>query len=173
MADLNHPLEPVVAVHRSVWSAIWAGVFTFLTIWFVFGALFLAIFARSADFDVAISIWGIVLTIIAMFIAGRATGQLAGVTRSIDGAGLGMVMFGLAVVASMFVLVVGANVIAGGAQTAGTAHASAVVEIFSDFGWAFFIALFLGWIAAMAGASSAHKQLAQPSMQHQAELHHA
>ena len=95
MSDLNTTVGTIPA--RFHWGAIWAGVFTFLSIWFVFGSLCLAIWAGSPNLNVALSVWGIILTIIAMFVAGRATGQLAGVTNSHEGTVLGMTMFGLAV----------------------------------------------------------------------------
>jgi hypothetical protein len=83
-----------------------AGVFTFLAIWFVFDALCLAVWAGSPNLNVAFSVWGIILTIIAMFVAGRTTGQLAGVTNSRDGLLLGMTMFGLAVTSASVVWLV-------------------------------------------------------------------
>jgi hypothetical protein len=165
MVDLNTQLEPAAVLTRPNWGAIWAGVFTFLAIWSVFGALCLAIFASSASLSIAMSVWGIILTIIAMFVAGRTTGQLAGITNSREGVMQGMIMFGLAVTSTLFIVVIGATAF-GNTQVTGTAHGS-LLGIFSDFGWALFVGLFLGWLAAMAGASSAHKDLPHPALQHQ------
>lgn len=92
VSDSNAQLEPAVLTHLN-WGAIWAGVFTFLAIWSVFGALCLAIFAKFASLNIALSVWGIILAIIAMFVAGRTTGQLAGITKSREGVMHGMIMF--------------------------------------------------------------------------------
>jgi hypothetical protein len=152
MSDLNTSVVTIPA--RFHWGAIWAGVFTFLAIWFVFGSLCLAIWAGSPNLNVALSVWGIILTIIAMFVAGRTTGQLAGVTTSREGTLLGMTMFGLAVVSAgvCFVLAFG--------RTRGldVAPGATVPAMFTNYGWALFIGLFLGWLAAIGGASSAHKE---------------
>jgi hypothetical protein len=146
-------------------------VFTFLAIWSVFGALFLAIFAGSANLNMALSVWGIILTIVAMFVAGRTTGQLAGITNSGEGAMLGMVMFGLAVTSALLIMVIGSAAF-GGSPVAGAARSSHVLGIFTDFGWALFVGLLLGWLAAMGGASSAHKELRHP-VGMQPEVRHA
>jgi len=172
MTDLNHTLDSAATIHRPLWSAVWAGVFSFLALWFVFGTLCVAIFAGTANFTVALSVWGIILTIIAMFVAGRATGYLAGVYNSRDGAMLGTVMFGLAMVAALFVLVTSANWM-GASRTLGETHLLLLTpaSLVANFGWAIFVALLLGWVAAMGGASTAHKELAHPAAMQQREVH--
>jgi hypothetical protein len=80
-----------------------------------------------------------------------------------------MVMFGLAVTSALLILVVG-DAVFGGILAAGTAHGF-LLAVFSDFGWALFIGLFLGWLAAMAGAFSAHKVLSHAAVQQ--EVRHA
>jgi hypothetical protein len=165
MADSTTQLEPVAVLTRLNWGAIWAGVFTFFAIWSVFGALCLAIFASSASLSMALSVWSIILTIIAMFVAGRTTGQLAGITNTREGLMQGMIMFGLAVTSALFIVTIGATAFSN-IQVSGTVHSS-WLGIFSDFGWALFVGLFLGWLAAMGGASSAHRELSHPAMQHQ------
>ena len=166
MSDSNTQLEPAAVLTHPNWGSIWAGVFTFLAIWSVFGSLCLAIFARSASLSIAMSVWGIILTIIAMFVAGRTTGQLAGITDSREGVMHGMIMFGLAVTSALFIMIVG-GISFGSTQLSGAAHSSYLLGIFSDFGWVLFVGLFLGWLAAIGGASSAHKELPHPGMQHQ------
>ena len=166
MSDSNTQLEPTTVPTRPNWGAIWAGVFTFLAIWSVFAVLCLAIFARSASLSIAMSIWGITLTIIAMFVAGRTTGQLAGIASWREGVMHGMIMFGLAVTSALFIMVVGGTAFES-IQVSGGARSSYVLDIFSDFGWALFAGLFLGWLAAMGGASTAHKELPHPAMEHQ------
>jgi hypothetical protein len=159
----NNELEPPFT--RLNWGAIWGGVFTFLAIWAVFGALCLAIFAGSAGLNIALSVWGIILTIIAMFVAGRATGQLAGISNARQGVHHGMIMFGLAVTSALFILVIG-GVPFSYAEVGSVAHGS-VLAVFRDFGWALFVGLLLGWLAAIGGASSAHKNLPHPAAQQQ------
>lgn len=148
------------------WSAIWAGVFVFFAIWSVFGALCLAIFAGSASMGLALEVWGVILTIIAMFIAGRATAQWSGVTESRHTIMQSMVMFGLAVISVILVVATGTAMLGALANGVSLGHGS-VAAMFSDYGWALFVALFLGWLAAMGGASSAHRMVSHPEMQHQ------
>jgi len=166
MSDLNIQLDPVGVPTRTNWNAIWAGMFTFLAIWSVFGALCMAIWAGSGSLSLALAVWGIILTIIAMFVAGRTTGRLAGVANSADGMMYGMTMFGLTVVSAVVISAMGASIFAGGA-----AHGSAasyLIDVFSKFGWPLFVGLFLGWLAAIGGASSAHRRLTHPTpVQHQ------
>lgn len=165
----THP-EHVNGLAHLDWGAVWAGVFTFFAIWSVFGALCLAIFANSGNVALALSVWGTILTIIAMFVAGRTTGRLTGVTEFRAAIMPGTVMFGLAVISALFVVALSC---AAFNQTVGSGVGHGpLLSIFSDFGWALFVGLFLGWLAAMAGASSsAQKQLLHPTMQQ--EVRHA
>ena len=162
MADLAYINENVL-IRRSAtdWGAIWAGMFTFIAIWSVFGLLGMAIFAGAANpnaaqpvsgMDLGIGIWAVVLTIIAMYVAGRETGRLAGVTSRHDGLIHGMIMFGLSVVAAVLITVIGGLTLSGGAAVAGGSHSLYILSVFSDLGWIGFFALFLGWLAAMGGA---------------------
>ena len=162
MADLVYRNESAKFVRRTDWGAIWGGFFTFLAIWSVFGALGLAIFASMANpnalrpvlgMSVGLGIWVIVLTIIAMYVAGRETGRLAAVNNRHDGLIHGMMMFGLSFAAVMVLLEVGGISLTGGAAIAGP-HSPYVLTVFADLGWIGFVALFLGWLAAMIGASS-------------------
>jgi hypothetical protein len=174
MADLAYRTNTVSVVRgRTDWGAIWAGVFTFVAIWSVFGALGVAIFASSANpnaatpvmgMNVGLGIWAIVLTIIAMYVAGRETGRLAGVDNRHDGLIHGMTMFGLSVVAAVILTMLGGTSLSGGTGIAGTSHSPYILTVVADIGWIGFLALLLGWLAAMGGASSgvAHKQVQQP-----------
>lgn len=148
---------------RTDWGAIWAGVFTFIAIWSVFGLLGMAIFASAANPNAAnpvsgmgpgMGIWAIVLTIIAMYVAGLETGRLAGVANRHDGLIHGMIMFGLSVVATLVITVLGGNTLTGSAGVTGSSHNPYLLDIFSGLGWIGFVSLFLGWLAAMAGAAA-------------------
>src|SRR5690348_11065668 len=164
MADLAYRNEGITLTRsRTDWGAVWAGVFIFMAIWSVFGLLGAAIFASAANPNAArpvtgmgwgMSIWAIVLTIIAMYVAGRETGRLAAVTDRHDGLIHGIVMFGLSVVAAVVIVTIGGAALSGGTGVTGTVHNPYLVDVFSGLGWAGFVSLFLGWLAAMAGAAS-------------------
>ncbi len=166
MADLAYRNDLAdVGCSRADWGAIWAGMFTFVAIWSVFGALGVAIFASSANPNAAnpvtgmstgMAIWTIVLTLIAMFVGGRVTGHLARVARRSDALLNGMAMFGLSVIAAVIVVVLAGTALSGGTGIAQTTsvHSPYALTVFADLGWAGFVALLIGWLAAMFGASS-------------------
>ncbi len=165
MADLAYRNEGLAYVRgRTDWGAIWAGVFCFVAVWSVFGLLGEAIFASASNpnaanpvtgMNVGMSIWAIVLTIIAMYVAGRETGRLAGVSTRHDGLVHGMIMFGLSVISTIVIVVLAGATLSGGVGISGTsAHSPYVLSVFADLGWAGFVALLLGWLAAMGGAST-------------------
>lgn len=133
---------------RTNWGAIWGGVFTFAAVWMVFEALAVAIFTDRAS--AGMQIWTVILTIIAMYVAGLETGRLAGLTNRHDGLVHGIIMFGLALVSTVVLMTLATGVVVG-------ATAPRVGYVFA-FGpgteWAGFFALFLGWLAAMGGAST-------------------
>jgi hypothetical protein len=174
MADLAYRNETVTyARGRTDWGAIWAGTFVFSAIWSVFGLLGMAIFATNANPSAAapvsgqslgIAIWSIVLTIIAMYVAGRETGRLAAIASRHDGLIHGMIMFGLSVVSAVVITTLAGAVLSGGTGVQGSAHNPYLLTVFSDLGWAGFVALFLGWLAAMGGASQgAARRTQQPA----------
>jgi hypothetical protein len=145
------------------WGAIWAGVFSFVAIWSVFGLLGAAIFSSAAPggemiagskgIGTGMGIWSIVLTMIAMFVGGRVTSHLGGVTNRGDGVICGMTMFGLAIISTL-----GIVVLSGVASSNGTAAAAPfIVSAFAAIGWFGFAALFLGWLGAIGGASSVRR----------------
>ncbi len=180
MAEISSQMEDLTIVtRRPNWGAIWAGVFTFFAIWFVFGALALGIFAHSANataaapvatMNIGLAIWGVVLMIIAMFVAGRVTGGMSGTLNSREGMTHGMIMFGLSMAAGLVLFIAGGGAFVG-TRVVGTTHIGNVLGILSYSGWALFVALFLGWLAAMAGASSARKILSRTVVEH--EIRHA
>jgi hypothetical protein len=145
------------------WGAIWAGVFSFVAIWSVFGLLGAAIFssaapagnitAGSTGIGVGMGIWSIILTMIAMYVGGRVTSHLAGVARRGDGVVYGMTMFGLAVISTLIIVVLSGTAAGNGAAAA----APFIVSVFSAVGWFGFAALFLGWLCAISGASTVRR----------------
>jgi len=164
MAEIPYRNDTVVVTSsRTDWGAIWAGVFTFAAIWSVFGVLGTAVFASAAnanaahpvtDMSIGMGIWAVVLTIIAMYVAGRETGRLAAVTNRHDGLIHGMIMFGLSVIAALVLTSLGGMTLSTGAGTPGAAHSPYFLGMFAGLGWIGFLSLFLGWLAAMGGAST-------------------
>ena len=179
MADLAYRNDSWTSMRSTDWGAIWAGVFTFAAIWAVFGTLGEAIFASSANpnaaypvtgMSVGMGIWAIILTIIAMFVAGRVTIDLA---RPVDNGRklfYANAMFGLSVVATIVLTSLGGAVLSGGNGVAAGAHSSYTLSIFADIGWIGFVALFLGWLAAMGGASSGAKGIIRTSGENVREI---
>jgi cation transport ATPase len=155
---------------RMDWSAIWAGLFTFVAIWSVFGLLGIAIFARAGNADAAnpltgatlgMDIWAIVLTIIAMYVAGRETGRLAAVGNRHDGLIHGMIMFGLSAIAVALLAVVGGST-SSDASLIGGMHSRYLPGLSVNLAWTGFLSLFLGWLAAMGGATTGAQRRTQP-----------
>jgi hypothetical protein len=149
--------------HGTDWSAIWGGVFVFAAIWTVFETLALAIFSGvgktaslQSSMGAGMAIWTVVLTIIAMYVAGRETGRVAGAITRQSGLAHGMMMFGLSVVGAMVLAMLAAAVLAVG-KTATVAPNSGYL-ISAGTEWTAFITLLLGWLAALGGASSGAKQ---------------
>jgi hypothetical protein len=159
MANLTYQTESVGPVRRTHWGAIWAGVFIFAAIWSVFGLLGMAIFSSAANSatgnpasgtNVGLGIWAIILSIIAMYVAGYQTGRLANVSDRNDRLIHGMIMFGLSVAAIVVVSAMGGYVSSSAsANNVYGYHGS------TGAGWETFLAFFLGWLAAMIGATSA------------------
>jgi hypothetical protein len=73
----------------------------------------------------------------------------------------GMAMFGLSVIATIVVLVLGGTALSGGTGVAGGAHSPYMLTVFSDIGWIGFVSLFLGWLAAMGGAAHSARNQAR------------
>ena len=166
MASVAYRNEGLAVAPRMNWGAIWAGMFTFAAIWSVFGSLGEAIFASSANphagapvsgLSVGMGVWAVVLTIISLYIGGRVTGDLAGVTSRGKGVIYGITMFGLSVIATLLVAILAGTALSGGAAETAGAHSPYMLSVFSDIGWFGFLCLFLGWLAAMGGAGSAVK----------------
>lgn len=163
MADITYRNEGVLyAERRTNWGAIWIGVFTFVAIWSVFGMLGEAIFASSANpnsaepvggMSVGLGVWCTILTILAMYVAGRVTAHFANLADRAGRIIHGMAMFGLSVIAVVLMVILGGNAMSGGAGVAGSTHSPYMLTVFSDIGWVGFASLILGWLAAMGGAA--------------------
>jgi hypothetical protein len=186
MADITYQNVSTPERPRISWAAIWAGVFTFIAIWSVFGMLGMAIFATAANpnaqqpisgMNVGMAVWAIILTIIAMYVAGRVTGSLAAAPARQDGLIHGMAMFGLSVVAALLLVMLGGTSVSSGTGVSGTAHNPYVLGVLSGLGWTGFVSLFLGWLAALGGAAStgsgSSHRLARQEPAETENIHHA
>jgi MFS family permease len=168
MAATTYANENSAVVRRGIsWSAVWGGVFTFMAIWSVFGALGVAIFASMANpnlprpvtgMSVGESIWLIILTAVAMYVGGLFTGRLAAVTTTYEGAAHGQAMFGLSVVGVLLVVVLATAGLTTAGPTEVSPHSPYILGAIADVGWAGFLALFLGWICAMMGGSQGQQR---------------
>jgi len=129
-------------------------------IWAVFESLALAILAGTANaasgMRFGMAIWTIVLTIIAMYVAGRETSRLAGVVTRHNGLVHGMMMFGLSVVSAIVLAILAGALLAAGSIGIAGAHSSYVISAGAK--WSAFITLLLGWLVAMGGASTGVRQ---------------
>ena len=152
MSDVALRMQPAArerpARHRADWSAVWGGAFIFAAIWTVFEFLAVAIFG-IAHWGSAIALWTIVLTIIAMWVAGMETARLAGYPTRQDGIAHGLMMFGLAVMGAILGMLLSATV-----RDSATVHDALSNGIAPGMAWTAFLSLFLGWLAAMGGAST-------------------
>ena len=151
------------------WGAIWSGVFAFAAIWAAFGTLGAAIFSTSAGtgngFGWGMGVWSILLTMIAMYVAGRVTGHFSTLQSRTHGALIGTTMFGLSAVATL-VLVLLTGV--ASTTTAMTVHSTpSLLGVLSSVGWFGWLACFLGWLCAMGGTVSA----TGPALRQSATVH--
>jgi hypothetical protein len=168
MADIAYRNEPPAATLAGPnWGAIWAGLFAFVGIWAVFGTLGEAIFASAANANSpnpigngigwGMGIWSVVLTAIAMYVGGRVTSGLSRSETRRAAVLQGQTMFGLAVVAATIIVVLGGSAMSGGTGVNTSTTSTYGLTMLSGLGWAGFVSLFVGWIAALAGAASAAK----------------
>jgi SNF family Na+-dependent transporter len=159
MADLDLTVNSKIA-GRTNWGATWAGVFIFAAIWSTFEMLAIAIFGLTSGpgsrVNPATAIWTIVLTLIAMYVAGRETGRLAQVAEKLDAVVHGMMMFGLSVVAMLVLAALGTGM-------TGNSLSTYMLNLSPAMRWTIFASLILGGLAAMLGASAnAGRRVAKP-----------
>ena len=144
------------AARRLDWGAIWSGVFMFTAIWAVFEALAWAILRSTSGppaMGAFMAVWTVVLSLIALYIAARESARLAALATRHDGMVHGMVMFGLAVACIMVLSSLSIVVLAQ--SWAGALLRDLPLRMYaSGWAWTEFLSLFLGWIAAMVGASN-------------------
>ncbi len=152
---------------RTSWSSIFAGTFVFLAIELTFGVLGMAIFAGAANpraanpvggMSVGIGIWMIVLSIIALYFAGRAAGHLSGALRRLAGFYHGLVTFGLSCFAAILIASMALSSTAGPNVNAGNPalySATSLLDVAAKGGWILWLALLLGGITCCIGGANA------------------
>lgn len=143
------------------WGSIFAGCFIFLAIEVTFGLLGMAIFASAANpnaaaiggMSVGAGIWVVVLSIIAMYFAGKTASRVSGTTTRTLGMYHGLVTFGMSIFATILVaaLTVGSTV--AGNATLSRFSNNTLASAISTSGWWIFFACLLGMIAASIGGS--------------------
>lgn len=154
----------VITTSTPNWGSLWAGAFGFLAIWSIFGVLGAAIFASVSRgtagaiqrASVPMGIWAVVLTIIAMYVAGHIAGSRTVPTAAWT---TGTVVFGLSLTASIIVATL-IGILGLGATSAGSAIAAFRAGMVADLGWVAFVAMILGWLGAVAGAMSSRSRQA-------------
>lgn len=150
MADVDLTVSSNIP-RRTNWGAAWAGVFIFAAIWATFEMLGVAILGtnsiNNSGINAGTAIWTIVLTLIAMYVAGRETGRLAQTVERIDAVMHGMMMFGLSVVSMLVIAELGTGMSSGGLNPY-------LLNLSPAMRWTIFASLILGWLAAMLGASA-------------------
>ncbi len=161
---------------RTSWSGIFAGTFVFLAIELTFGVVLgMAVFASAANpraanpvggMSTGIGIWMIVVSIIALYFAGRAAAHLAGSLRKLSGFYHGLVTFGMSCFAAVLITSMALESTAGSSVNAANPAlypASSLLDVAAKGGWLLWIAMFLGGIAACIGGATAVPGNLQPS----------
>lgn len=77
-----------------------------------------------------ISVWSVILTIIALFFAGRITSHLAGIGNARDGVTHGMVMFGLSMASALVIIALAGTTLGAGAGIPGP-HSAFILDLFA------------------------------------------
>lgn len=143
------------------WSGIFAGTFLFLAIEVTFTVLGLAIFASASTPGAAqpvstgihwgMGIWMVILSIIAMYFAGKLSARLSGAPSRNSGMYAGLVTFGMCIFTTVLVTAIALGSTVGGNTGIAYAGLTRVADILSTGGYWVFVALVLAMIAAASG----------------------
>ena len=161
MASQYTDYSAVLTNRKFSWSGIFSGTFLFFAIEVTFGVLGVAIFTeainpRSANpigpgISIGSGIWMVVLSIIALYFAGKLASTQSGTTTRNSGMYAGLVTFGMCIFASFLIM----NLTLGNTfgLHAGVANSAAftVADFIVAGGYWLFAALVLGMIAASSG----------------------
>ena len=164
----EYPVTPVPRMFS--WTGIFAGTFLFLAIEATFGILGVAIFTSATNPNAAnpvgpgissgVGIWMVVLSIIALYFAGKLAGRLTGANTRNMGMYAGLVTFGMCIFTAALI-----SALTLGSTVSGTNGIEAVnpvrlADILTTGGYWLFIALVLAMLsAAMGGIHGAQRGL--------------
>lgn len=167
---------PLTSSNRASWSAIFAGTFVFIAISITFLALGIAIFGGSAaspasgTMATGISIWQGIVTLFALYFAGRTAGRLCGTENRNIAMYHGLVTFGMSIFSAILIAVL----ILAPAEIANAGNASislmTVRNLFVEGGYALFAALFVGGFLAALGAAGEARPNAAPPVERPSNL---
>jgi len=145
------------------WSGIFAGTFLFLAIEITFGVLGMAIFASAANPGAAVpvstgihwgmGIWMVILSIIALYFAGKLAARLSGAPSRNAGLYAGLVTFGMCVFTAVLIAAMALVGTMGGHTGVAYAGPYSVADILAVGGYWTFVALVLAMISAGIGGT--------------------
>lgn len=151
----------LAAPGRLSWSGIFAGTFLFLAIEVTFGILGVAIFTQAMNPNVArpvgpgigigSRIWMVVLSIIALYFAGKLASRVSGSATRNSGMYAGLVTFGMCIFASVLIMSLALGNNFRLEANVANASAAAIADFIVVGGYWLFAALVLGMIAAASG----------------------
>lgn len=143
------------------WSGIFAGTFLFLAIEATFGVLGVAIFASATNpnsrnpvgpgISAGVGIWMVILSIIALYFAGKLASKLSGAPTRNLGMYAGLVTFGMCIFASILITALTLGSTVGGTTGVGYATPTRVADMLTTAGYWLFITLALAMISAASG----------------------
>lgn len=120
----THELRREATGFRLSWGAIFGGLVIAVTLQIVLGLLGLAIGLDAWDpgdlgngLGAGAGIWSVLSLLLSLFVGGLTTGRLAGVLDSKDGALHGVLMWGLTVIATVWLIVGGMTTLLGGTMS--------------------------------------------------------
>lgn len=153
------PTSPVPRAFS--WSGIFAGTFLFLAIEVTFGILGVAIFASAANpgsvqpvstgIHWGMGIWMVVLSIIAMYFAGKLAARLSAAPSRNSGMYAGLVTFGMCIFTAVLITAFALGSTVGGHTGIAYAGPYSVADILAVGGYWVFVAMVLGMISAASG----------------------
>ena len=160
---------PTVPLPRSFsWTGIFAGTFLFLAIESTFGVLGAAIFGSATNpvaanpvgpgVSAGIGIWMVILSIIALYCAGKLAGRLTGATTRNMGMYAGLVTFGMSVFSAILITAFTLMGTVGGTTGIAMVSPYRLDSIVTTGGYWLFVALVLAMFsAAMGGIHGAER----------------
>jgi hypothetical protein len=148
-------------ISRLSWSGIFAGTFLFLAIEVTFGVLGVAIFTQamnpnaaspvSPGVSIGSGIWMVVLSIIALYFAGKLASRVSGSITRNAGMYAGLVTFGMCIFSSFLIMSLALGNNFRFQSNMANASGAAIADFIIVGGYWLFAALVLGMIASASG----------------------